>query len=39
LLESGADPSIRNKEGKTALDIARQWVHEDIVAIIEEHSK
>jgi hypothetical protein len=39
LLESGADPSIRNNEGKTALDIARQWVHEDIVAIIEEYTK
>jgi ankyrin repeat protein len=39
LLESGADPSIRNNEGKTALDIARQWVHEDIVAIMEEYTK
>ncbi|MCC6052318.1 MAG: hypothetical protein LM585_03680 [Fervidicoccaceae archaeon] len=39
MLESGADPSIRNNEGKTALDIARQWVHEDIVTAIEEYAR
>lgn len=39
LLESGADPSIRNNEGKTALDIARQLIHEDIVTAIEEYAR
>ncbi|KAH6685913.1 ankyrin [Plectosphaerella plurivora] len=35
LLKAGADPSVRNKEGKTALDRARAAGHSNLVAILE----
>ncbi len=37
LLSHGANPLTKNKYGKTALEIAQQRRHPEIVAIIEEH--
>jgi len=36
LLKHGADPSIRDSDGKTALDFARESNRKDVVKIIEE---
>ena len=36
LLEGGADPTLRNKDGKTALDVARRYNKSDIVALLSE---
>jgi hypothetical protein len=36
LLEYGADPSIRNRDGKTPLDLARESGHREVVSLIEE---
>ena len=36
LLEHDADPSIRDKEGRTALDIARQFEQADAVSLLED---
>jgi hypothetical protein len=35
-LEKGADPSIRNNDGKTALDLARESGHVEIAELIEK---
>ena len=37
LLLSGADISIRDKDGITALDIAMDWEYEDIIQNIMEY--
>lgn len=34
LLEKGADPSLRNREGKTALDLAQERNDDEIVALL-----
>lgn len=34
LLDAGADKSVRNEKGKTALDIAREKRHTQIVALL-----
>jgi ankyrin repeat protein len=36
LLENCADPSIRDREGRTPLDLARENDHEDVAKVIEE---
>ena len=36
LLEGGADPTLRTKYGKTALDWARQQGKSDVVALLSE---
>ena len=36
LLEGGADPTLRDKYGKTALDIARQYGYSEVVALLSE---
>jgi ankyrin repeat protein len=35
LIERGADIRIKNKEGKTAMDCAREKGHKDIVTLLE----
>ena len=35
LLERGADPCIRNRDGKTPLDLARRRGHREVVSLIE----
>ena len=35
LLERGADPSIRNRDGKTPFDLARERGHRGVVSLIE----
>jgi uncharacterized protein len=35
LLERGADPLVRTDDGKTAIDIARERGHEDVVRLLE----
>ena len=37
LLERGANPSLTNKDGLTALDFALEGGHEDVVALLEAH--
>ncbi|OEY86820.1 hypothetical protein BIY23_02200 [Wolbachia pipientis] len=37
LLDSGADPEIRNKDGKTALDLAKEAGHTEIIDMLEKH--
>ncbi len=36
LLEGGADPTLRNKYGKTALDYARECGKSEVVALLSE---
>ena len=36
LLELGADPTLRSKEGKTALDYAREEGKSEVVALLSE---
>ncbi|KOO33211.1 hypothetical protein Ctob_016545, partial [Chrysochromulina tobinii] len=36
LLEGGADPTLRDKDGKTALDWARQYGKSEVVALLSE---
>jgi hypothetical protein len=36
LLEGGADPTLRDKAGRTALDIARQCGKSEVVALLSE---
>jgi ankyrin repeat protein len=36
LLEGGADPTLRNKDGKTAVDYARQRGKSEVVALLSE---
>ena len=36
LLQNGADPLIKSKEEKMALEYARQWEHQDIVSLLSE---
>jgi serine/threonine protein kinase len=36
LLEHGADPTIKNKDGKTPLDLAREGGRREVVSLIEE---
>ena len=38
LLKAGADPKRKTKEGKTAVDLARQYGHEDLAAWIASYS-
>ena len=35
LLARGVDPSVRSKPGVTALDLAREYKHPDVVALLE----
>jgi ankyrin repeat protein len=35
LLARGADPDAKHQEGKTALDLARESGHAEVVAILE----
>jgi ankyrin repeat protein len=36
LLERGADPTLRDKYGKKALDDARQYGHSEVVALLSK---
>ena len=36
LLEGGADLTLRDKDGKTALDIARSQGHSEVVALLSQ---
>ena len=36
LLEGGADPTLRSKDGKTALDWAREYGYSELVALLSE---
>jgi ankyrin repeat protein len=36
LLEGGADPTLRTKDGKTAIDWARQRGRSEVVALLSE---
>jgi ankyrin repeat protein len=36
LLEGGADATLRNKDGKTAVDYARQRGKSEVVALLSE---
>jgi len=36
LLEGGADPTLRDEDGKTALDIARERGYSEVVALLSE---
>ena len=36
LLEGGADPTLRNKAGKTAIDKAREEGKSEVVALLSE---
>ncbi len=36
LLEGGADPTLRDKSGKTALDYARENGESEVVALLSE---
>ena len=36
LLEGGADPTLRDKYGNTALDFARSWGKSEVVALLSE---
>jgi len=36
LLEQGADPTLRDRDGDTALDDARQYGHSEVVALLSE---
>ena len=37
LLDAGADPNIKNKAGKTALQIAKEKKDDDIIQLLQEH--
>ena len=37
LLEKGADPKIKNKSRHTALDLAKQYKHQEVVNLLEKH--
>jgi len=37
LLARGADPNIKEKEGKTALSLALEYQHPEIAAILQQH--
>ena len=37
LLDAGADPNIKNKAGKTALQIAKEKKDDDIIKLLQEH--
>ena len=39
LLENGCDTEIKNNQGRTALDLARQFNESDIVKILEGHER
>ncbi|XP_052244711.1 uncharacterized protein LOC127853920 isoform X2 [Dreissena polymorpha] len=39
LVDSGIDVTVRNKQNETAMDVARRKDHEEIVAIIQAHSR
>lgn len=39
LLEAGADPGIRDRDGRTALDQARQRGHREIAALLRDASR
>ncbi len=36
LLEGGADPTLRYKDGRTAIDIAREYGKSEVVALLSE---
>ena len=36
LLEGGADLTLRNKNGNTALDDARSWGHSEVIALLSQ---
>ena len=36
LLEGGAERTLRNKDGKTAIDYAREKGHSEVVALLSE---
>jgi ankyrin repeat protein len=36
LLEGGADVTLRDDEGKTAIDIAREYGYSEVVALLSE---
>ena len=36
LLEGGADLTLRDKNGKTALDFAREYGHSEVVALLSQ---
>ena len=36
LLEGGADLTLRNKDGKTALDYARSYGYSEVVALLSQ---
>ncbi|WP_153123049.1 ankyrin repeat domain-containing protein [Peribacillus tepidiphilus] len=36
LLQHNADKNIKSKEGKTALDYAKKWNHEDIIELLQK---
>jgi ankyrin repeat protein len=38
LLSGGADKSLKDRQGKTALDLARENKHLDLVALMQEAS-
>jgi ankyrin repeat protein len=39
LLDAGANPAWRNLVGQTALDIARDAKHADLIALLEPHTR
>ncbi len=36
LLEGGADPTLRDNDGKTAIDLAREYGKSEVVALLSE---
>jgi ankyrin repeat protein len=39
LLSAGADPTLKNKKGETALDIAKAWQNDELVTLLENLPK
>ena len=39
LLNNGADPTIKDNEGKTAMDHAKEEGHKNIIKLLENHIK
>jgi ankyrin repeat protein len=39
LLAAGADPNIRDKDGKNSLEVAREQKHDDVVKLLESVTK